>query len=160
MDAINVAFVTSCAALVSAAGGPLVSILVTSRQIRATLVSGNRERWTETLRDAIAEYVALVLSAAMLHEARQADPLAEMRDNPQLLQLVERVAQAKNRIELMVNPSEPGHRELAEPVEQAYRLLLEEGGGSRRQVAGIVESITRAGRAVLKSEWARVKRGE
>lgn len=159
MNAITVAFVTACAALVSAAVGPLVSIVVASRQIRASLVSGNRERWTETLRDAIAEYVSLVLSAAMLHEARQEDPLAEIRNDPKLLELVQRVAQAKNRIDLMVNPSKPGHRELAEPVDQAYRVLLEDGG-SRRQIADIVESIIRAGRAVLRTEWDRVKRGE
>jgi hypothetical protein len=160
VDAITVAFVTSCAALVSAAVGPLVSVFVASRQIRASLVSSNRERWAEALRDAIAEYVALVLSAAILHEARHADPLAELRDDPRLLQLVERVAQAKSRIDLMVNPSDPGQRELAEPVEQAYRLLIDGGGGSRKEVAGIVESITAAGRVVLKFEWARVKRGE
>lgn len=160
MDAITVAFVTSCSALMSAVGGPLVSVFVATRQIRSSLISGNRERWAEALRDAIAEYVALVESAAMLHDAAQADPFSQMRDHPQVLELVERLAQARNRIELMVNPTEPGHRELSEPVEQAYRLCLDNNGESRKQVAAVVNAITRAGRAVLKSEWARVKRGE
>ena len=159
MDVLAITFVTACSALVSAAAGPVVSVIVSTRQIRASLVSSNREQWTVALRDSLAEYVALVVSTAILQEAQQKGPLTAIRDDPQLASLAERVAQAKNRILLMVNPTNPEHFQLCLPVEQAYRLLLE-GKGSVKEVAGCADAITNAGRVVLRHEWARVKRGD
>ena len=159
MEVTTVAFVTACAALVSAAGGPFVSIVVSSRQIRASLVSGNRERWIEALRDTIAEYVGLALSVRAICEVRQEDALSALRESPELIQLGERLAQAKNRIELMINPGEPEQRELSERIERVYRHIIGDFG-SAREIGSMTDDITRAGRAVLKSEWARVKRGD
>ena len=68
MDALTIAFVTVCTALVSAVVGPLVSYIVARRQIRASVISNNRERWTEALRDSVADYVALLVSASMVKE--------------------------------------------------------------------------------------------
>jgi hypothetical protein len=119
MDVLTVTFVTACSALVSAAAGPLVSVIVSSKQIRASLISNNRERWTEALRDSLAEYVGLVLSAAMLQEALHKHPLDAIRDP-----------------------------------------LLLEGQGTVERMTPCVDAIVDAGRAVLKGEWARVKRGD
>ena len=159
MDVLAITFVTACSALVSAAAGPVVSVVVSTRQIRASLVSSNREQWTVALRDSLAEYVALVVSIAILEEAQQKVPLHAIRDDPRLASLAERVAQAKNRILLMVNPAEAEHSELCTRVEQAYRLLGE-GTGSAKEVSACADSITEAGRVVLRHEWARVKRGD
>jgi hypothetical protein len=159
VDVLAITFVTACSALVSAAAGPVVSVIVSTRQIRASLVSNNREQWTVALRDSLAEYVALVVSAAILEEAQQKGPLIAIRDDPRLASLAERIAQAKNRILLMVNPADPEHLQLVLPVEQAYRLLLE-GNAPVKQVASCADAITNAGRVVLRREWARVKRGD
>ena len=159
MDVLAITFVTACSALVSAAAGPVVSVIVSTRQIRASLVSNNREQWTVTLRDSLAEYVALVVSTAILQEAQQKAAVIAVRDDPQLASLAERIAQAKNRILLMVNPLEPDHSQLCLLVEQAYRLLLE-GNGSLKAAGDCADAITSAGRGVLRHEWARVKRGD
>jgi len=158
VDITTIAFVTACSALVSAAAGPLVSVVVSARQIRASVVLNNRERWIEALRDSLAEYVALLLSVAILEETQHGDPMMAVGNDPSLLQLVERVALVKNKILLMVNPIEATHYQLCQPVEDAYRLLVA-GKGSREQIRVYTDAITTAGRAVLKSEWARVKRG-
>src|SRR5258706_15845283 len=68
MDALTITFVTACSALVSAAAGPLVSIFVASRQVRASLISNNRERWVEGLPDSVAGDVALAVRAAVPRE--------------------------------------------------------------------------------------------
>jgi ATP phosphoribosyltransferase regulatory subunit HisZ len=159
MDVLAITFVTACTALVSAAAGPLVSIAVSSRQVRAALVSTNRERWLETLRDSLAEYVALALSAAMLQEPLHRLPVDALRQNPEVARMVERVAQARSRILLMVNPAKAAHVALCDPIEQAYQLLLH-GQGSIERMTVCVDAIIASGRAVLKSEWARVKRGD
>lgn len=159
MDVLTITFVTACSALVSAAAGPLVSVVVASRQIRASLVSNNRERWNDALRDSVAEYASLALSAAILQEALRMDPVDAIRGNPDLARLVERLVLAKGRMLLMVNPEKDDHQRLCVAVEEAYRLLLE-GRGSVEAMGGCVEAITNAGRDVLRTEWARVKRGE
>jgi hypothetical protein len=159
MNILTATFVTACTALVSAHAGPLVSVIVSSKQIRASLISNNRERWLEALRDSLAEYVGLVLSAAMFQEALHKHPLDAIRDDPEVGRTVERVALAKNRIMLMVNPAKAGHLQLCVPIEQAYRLLLE-GEGTVERMTPCVDAIVNAGRAVLKGEWARVKRGD
>ena len=158
MDVLTITFVTACTALVSAAAGPLVSVVVSSKQMRASLISNNRERWIEALRDSLAEYVALALSAAMLQEALHKIPVDAIRDDPELARMVERVAQARSRILLMVNPIEAGHLRLCVPIEQAYQLLLV-GEGTIERMTPCVDAIVDAGRSVLKGEWARVKRG-
>ncbi len=159
MDALTIAFVTACSALVSAAVGPVVSIVVASKQIRASLVSGNRERWIEALRDSVAEYVAIALSAAMLREALRKDAFQAIRDDPQLARLAERLALARNRIQLMLNPAKAAHYELSAAVEDAGRLLLDTEP-TLEQMNERVGAVTRTGRIVLQVEWARVKRGD
>lgn len=159
IEVTTVAFVTSCAALVSAAGGPIVSIMVSSRQIHASLVSGNRERWLEALRDAIAEYCGLVLGVAAIREARAQDALSVLRESPELIQLAERLGQAKNRIALMINPGEREQGELAGAIERVHRHLIGDFD-SAREIASMADEVMRTGRAVLRSEWARVKRGD
>ncbi len=159
MDALTITFVTACSALVSAVAGPLVSIVVASRQIRASLISNNRERWVEALRDSLAEYVALSVSAAMLREVLRKDAFEAIRDDPQLAQLAERIALARNRVLLMLNPTKEVHNKLCAAIGDADRLLLEIEA-TLEQMNQRVDAITRAGRTVLQGEWARVKRGD
>jgi hypothetical protein len=59
----------------------------------------------------------------------------------------------------MINPGKPEHGELDELIERAHRHLIGEFG-SARELGSMAEAITRAGRAVLKGEWERVKRGD
>src|SRR5258706_8798167 len=159
MDVLTIAFVTACSALVSATAGPLVSIVVGSRQIRASLISSNRERCTETLRDSIAEYVALAVSAAILREFLRKQAFEAIRDDPPLAQLAERIALARNRILLMLNPAKDEHEKLSTAIDDADRLLLD-SEATLGQMNARVDAITRAGRIVLRGEWARVKRGD
>jgi hypothetical protein len=159
MDVLTISFVTACTALVSAAAGPLASVAVVSRQARMSLISGNRERWIEALRDSIADYVAIALSAAALQEARHDAPVAAVRDDPQLWHVVEGITRARTRVLLMLNPAEAGHHELTAAIDRSYRSLAR-GDAGLEAIAPVLDALTSAGRAVLKAEWARVKRGE
>ncbi len=159
MDVLTISFVTACTALVSAAAGPLASVVVASRHARVSLISGNRERWIEALRDSIADYVAIALSAATLQEARQEAPVAAVRDDPQLWHVVEAVARARTRVLLMLNPAEAGHLELSTAIDRCDRILVH-GGASLETITPVLDALTGAARSVLKAEWSRVKRGE
>jgi hypothetical protein len=159
MDVLTISFVTACAALVSAAAGPLASVVVASRHARVSLISGNRERWIEALRDSIADYVAIALSAAALQEARQEATLAAVRDDPELWHVVEGVARARTRVLLMLNPAEAVHLELSAAIDRSYRVLTQ-GAARLETIAPILDALTSSARSVLKAEWSRVKRGE
>ena len=160
MDVVTITLVTASTALVSAVTGPLVSYAIAHRQIRANLISGNRERWAEALRDSLAEYVALLISASIVKEALGDASLRAVSDRRDLLEIVERVILVKNKILLMSNPNDGSHAELCRLVDAAYDALKTEDPEAPRGVRSAAEAITRAGREVLRLEWIRVKRGE
>src|SRR6202790_842305 len=123
MDVITITFVTASTALISAVTGPLVSYIVARRQIRASVISSNRERWTEALRDSVAEYVSLLLSASMVKQTIGQDPLKAVTEDHVLLQTVGRIILVKNKILLMTNPSDGRYTKLCELVETTYQDL-------------------------------------
>lgn len=160
MDALTITFVTASTALVSAVVGPLVSYLVARRQIRASVISNNRERWNEVLLDSLAEYVGLLLSAAMAKQSIKEDPLKAVSEDHALLQIVERGVLVKSKIMLMTNPTDSLHVKLCEVLEATYQALVSDDSQALARIRSGSEAITRAGRDVIKAEWARVKRGD
>jgi hypothetical protein len=160
MDALTIAFVTACTALISAVIGPAVSYVVAKRQIRASVISTNRERWSEGLRDSVAEYVALLASASTVKRSIGQDPLKALSEDHALLQLFERTVLVKNKIMLMTNPDENSYKELCDLVEATYQTLISDDPQGFAKISSGSEAITRAGREVLRVEWARVKRGD
>ena len=160
MNALTVAFVSAMTALTAAVLSPMVSLLVTRMQIRATVISNNRERWIEALRDAVAEYVAVLLTASMVKQAAERDPLQEVREHRDLLPIVERVVMMKSKIMLMINPSDQRYAALCEKVEASYELLASDSLVSVPAMRAQANEVTRLGAYVLRTEWARVKRGD
>ena len=160
MDVLTITFVAATTALVSAITGPAVSYAVARRQIRASVISNNRERWTEALRDSVAEYVALVLSASIVKQEMGQDPLKAVTADHDLLQLVQRIILVKSKIMLMTNPSDRRYSELCDQIEATYQALTSDDSQTVAKIHAGSEAITRAGREVLRVEWARVKRGD
>jgi len=114
MDALAITFVTACTALMSAVVGPLISYVIARRQIRASVISNNRERWNESLLDSLAEYIGLLLSAAMVKQSMRQDALKALSEDRTLLQLVERGVLVKSKVMLMINPRDSLHVKLCE----------------------------------------------
>ncbi len=50
-------------ALVASIAGPWVTLTVARRQFSANVVSANRQKWIETMRDLLAELVSLIVGA-------------------------------------------------------------------------------------------------
>jgi hypothetical protein len=66
MNAFTVTLVTACAALISAALGGFVTIRSNERKIKAAIITANRHKWSETLRDLLAEMMSVSYSVAIL----------------------------------------------------------------------------------------------
>jgi hypothetical protein len=161
MDQLTITFITATSALISGIAGPLVSINAARWQVKATVISNNRERWIEALRDAVAEYIALVASVAMIERGRTNGDIGEiMRADEDSRRTGERMILVKSRIQLMTNPNDSSHGELCQSIEAVHAALMANEPLSLQQWSIQLETITRAGRAVLKAEWVRVKRGD
>jgi hypothetical protein len=93
------------------------------------VISSNRERWTEALRDAVAEYVALLLSVSVVKENIGQNPLKAVTADHGLLEIVQRIILVKNKILLMTNPADSRYQELcnvngSSPIEGIWRAAV------------------------------------
>jgi hypothetical protein len=66
----------------------------------------------------------------------------------------------KSKIMLMINPSDQRYAELCDKVEASYELLASDRSVSVPAMRAQANEITRLGAYVLRTEWARVKRGD
>jgi hypothetical protein len=149
--------ITAVTALVAVILGPIVSVYIVRRQIRASVISTNRQAWIDDLRGAIAEYlkakeiIVLIAMGTGLY-----DKTAAQRETENMIMLI-------YRIQLLINPNEHDHAKLA-------TLLLGQLGevakscqpGSGKKDIDIGQSnaeIILLAQSILKREWERVKRG-
>jgi hypothetical protein len=161
LDPILLSLVSACTALVASIAGPIVTLFVARRQVNATVLSANRQKWIDALRDALAELISLLVAALVVKAGwkEQWDggraPLAK---NAALLDKVERMVLVQARIRLLTNPTEADHQHLCAAIHTAIMRLrseeLEEPGTEKD-----IEIITELAQKILKREWQRVKRG-
>jgi hypothetical protein len=161
MDSAVVGFVSACTALVASIVGPWITLTVAKRQFNATVLSTNRYKWIETLRDMLAEYTSLIV-AALAVKARWKNNWDEGRGplnaNSALLEKLERILLAQSKIRLLINPAEADHQRLNEAIEAAFKHLQSEKTLDSDTHADI-EAITALAQSILKREWLRVKQG-
>ena len=156
-----VSLVSASTALVASIIGPIVTMTVARRQFNATVVSASRQKWIETLRDTLAELIALIRGALVVKSKwkdkwdRGRGPLDA---DPAMLEKFEHIVLAQSKIDLLINPTDPDHQLLYETIAMAIsRLGAEESLGAETQ--SDIKTITRLGQAILRREWQRVKIG-
>ena len=159
MDPLTITFLTASTALIAGLASPIVSISVARQQFKASVISNNRERWIEALRDAISEYIAITNLILMARHARSADGDVDLADQ-EMLKAIERIVLVRSKIMLMTNPTKDHHRALCQRIEAVHRALVSKERLDREQWSSHLDAVTRAGHAVLEIEWARVKRGD
>jgi hypothetical protein len=161
MDALLISLVSACTALVASVIGPMVTLTVAKRQIAASVVSANRHKWIEGVRDMIAEVISLLVAAVVVKAKWQTQwdqgrgPLTE---DPAMLAKLERIVLARSKIDLLLNPSERDHQRLREAIHVAFKHLQSEQSVDSETESDI-ETITTLAQSILKREWQRVKLG-
>jgi uncharacterized membrane protein len=160
VDPLTITFLTASTALIAGVASPIVSISVARRQFKASVISNNRERWIEALRDAISEYIAIVTTVVLMaRHVRSADGDIDLADQ-EILKAIERIVLVRSKIMLMTNPTKDHHRDLCQCVEAVHQALVSKKRLDPEQWRSHLDAITRAGHTVLGIEWARVKRGD
>jgi hypothetical protein len=156
-----ISLLSACTALVASIFGPVIALTIARRQINASVVTSNRQKRIETLRDALSHLIALI-SGALVVKSKWKDNWdrgrGAMNSDPALLKKFEDLVLATVKIRLLINPTDPDHRQLYEAIADASKRLQAELSMEEETLRDI-EVITALAQAILKREWQRVKRG-
>src|SRR5882672_8613856 len=112
-----VSLVSASTALVASIVGPIIALTVARRQFGATVIATNRQKWIETLRDTLAELIALLRGASVVKSKwkdkwdRGRGPLDA---DPAMLEKFERIVLSQSKIDLLINPTDADHQLLYE----------------------------------------------
>lgn len=153
--------VSALTALVASIVGPFVTLSFARRQFNATVLSANRQRWIESLRDTLAELISLLVSALIVRSTWKSNwdkGRGPLREDAVLRDKLERIVLAQSRICLLLNPAEADHQQLYRALDTAFKRLQSEDSPDSDTDADI-EAITTLAQSILKREWQRVKVG-
>ena len=149
-------------AMIASIAGPFVSTRIAKIEFKANVLSVNRQRWIETMRDLVASLNSqLLTTAAIRHTVEEPTGTVIARD-PELFRRVENLLRTVCKIELMLNPLEEDHQQLKALMSEAVGQLRSPSpdGHIEERIDVISRDIIQASQAILKREWMRVKRGE
>ena len=162
MDPLVISVISAGTALVASIVGPIVTLSVARRQFKATVLSANRQKWIETLRDMLAELISLLVSALIVRSAWKSkwdEGRGPFREDAALVDNLERIVLAQSKVRLLLNPTESDHQRLHGAIDAALKRLRSEDSVDSDTAADI-EIITTLGQSILRREWQRVKLGD
>lgn len=157
---ILVAVISAGSALFGVTIGSVCSYFISKQQIKATVLSGNRQQWINTLRDCIADFqtkarIAIVEADLANHEETSAAANAANHD-----EAMKTMRLLANKITLLINPKETDHAELILSLKELESHCINGDPGNREKESILQEKITSIGQRILKREWERVKKGK
>jgi len=153
--------ITAAAALLASLVSPLVTLSVARRQFQASVISTNRQKWIETLRDRLSELISLVNTAHVIKRHSNGPwhgGLRQAQANLGLTKKFERAHKAMAEIRLLTSASDPKHKHLNEALAAAVAHVQHEDLREDELMASI-EDVVALGRTIIRREWGRVKRG-
>lgn len=143
--------VTAAIAVVAVVVGPFFSYRVARRQIRASVVSSNRQVWIDNLRGTIADFLAKYAMVRMTNLLPPTDTSLQTR--------IEDVMRSARKIELFINPREQDHAELVKIIAEMTNSM-NRSDGTFKDVDVNTRRVVELSQTILKREWDRVKRGD
>lgn len=155
--------VSVAVALGAAVVGPIITVRMTDKQLRASreiaqrqinasIVSTSRQNWINALREAIADLLAT--GGRLQHIIYHQGPVLTEAD-------IERVSLQRSRIALLINPLEEDHKGLVILADELLSVIqASQDPAALRRASELAFKITAQGQAILKREWERVKQGE
>ncbi|WP_315734224.1 hypothetical protein [Bradyrhizobium sp. SZCCHNR1093] len=148
---------TAIAAILTALAAVIIAPAMANRtaklQIRANVVSVNRQAWIDKLRDELAELFELLTWRLLQRPGTStgeegARYEAEKRSRIRLL---------TNKVRLRLNPLESDSQSL---VDLLTRLNQAASRGEEADFDELMEKAVTTAQTILKTEWRRVKNGE
>jgi hypothetical protein len=126
MDTSVLSLVSACTALVASIVGPVVTLAVARRQINANVLSANRQKWIEALRETMAEMISLMVAVIVVRQNWNGEwrsGRGAIAADPTLLDKLERMILVNWKSRLLVSPSEADHLALLQRLDQVLAPL-------------------------------------
>ena len=158
-------WIPAVTALIAVVLGPLVSIYVVNRQIKAstsiadrqikaTVVSTNRIAWINAFRDLVADYITSMAIISQVTEIEDSD--------------IKNVAFLSEKVKLFFDLTRSDHLELHNKLGSITIAFLDRGDQTDpealdsldERISEGLREITALTQELLKREWERVKEGE
>lgn len=146
------AIFSAATALFAVVLGPLIALWAARRQSRVTVLSANRQAWINTLRDLIAECMAI---SGFIHIADWSE-----RKQVEFDEKMERFALLVSKTRLMLNPNEQDHQRLLEMLAELMKSMRSLKERDPVKGAQLMRDFVPLAQTILKREWERVKRVE
>lgn len=144
-------WISALTALVAVILSPIVSLYVAKRQIRASVVSANRQKWIDELRGELSELINLIMFLNMGRTTLTEKAFIEKFEKAHLIE---------TKINLLINPHEQDHVALTKTIRDAIVEIFEKKDRDPKVLIALKDSIVSQSQAILKREWDRVKKGE
>lgn len=157
-----ITLVVACTAMIASIAGPFVNTRIATFRFKADVLSVNRQKWIETMRDLVASLNSQFLTVAAIRQTVEEPTSIVIARDPELFRRVENLLRTASKIELMLNPLEQDHQQLNALMKDGIDQLRSPPAGLEIEcrIEVISHDITKVAQAVLKREWVRVKRGE
>jgi hypothetical protein len=134
----------------------MIQLSIARKQIRASVLSTNRQQWINALRDAIADCqtkAQIAVTEALLASASGADDKGHYEALKTMYFLVKKMA-------LFLNPYEEDHVQLLSLLKELESFCVHGDPNDEVRHKELQHSITLTAQKILKREWERVKQGK
>lgn len=119
-----------------------------ARTSRATVVSANRQRWIDAVREDVAEFIAVRAQLRVLEKAGSMEQSGQDALLKEERELRTKLVMLRARVEMRLNPDEDEHEKLLE--------LMDRYDQDVTTVADL--ALRTKGRSIFKAEWTRLKK--
>jgi hypothetical protein len=162
MNALTISMISAGTALAASILGPVVTLTVAKRQFNANVISANRQKWIDTFRDHLADFIALISTASMIKETTASDQWRAGHGavilDPSLRGIVEKIGVSFAQITLLTKEHDELHQQLIMSANQSLQILLS-ADKSQSDLDQKTGEVAKLGRSIIRYEWNRVKRG-
>jgi hypothetical protein len=154
-----VGLVSAATALVASFAGPVITLHIGRLQIRASVLSVNRQKWIDSFREAVATFCSQVAASVHLREKFVRDGKVHVSSDAEVIGRFEALIFTLAKIRLLVDPADEDQRKMLALMQEQIDTLR-----TTAQDADITPRIEATGARIidasviiLRKEWARVK---
>jgi hypothetical protein len=157
-----ITLILAATAMIASVAGPFVNTRIANIEFKANVLSVNRQKWIEALRDLVASLNSQIITTAAVRYTVEELPSVVIARDPEMFRRVDNLLRTVSKIELMLNPLEHEHQKLGALMREAVDELRSPSpdGDIEERIEAASRDIMQTAQAILKQEWVRVKRGE
>lgn len=175
MTSALITMLTTATAIIAVIGAVIVTPFITLRVARiqtetslavarlgiaANVVSINRQRWIDDLRNLVAEFQTTIISLRRLSHLVASRQVSGECEWDRSLGF-EKAVLLRSRLALLINPSEEDHKQLLILVDMALSIAQTPPEQDTLKIETELRSdIEQKTQNILKEEWQRVKAGD